>query len=106
MTDRDEVVCPFSLVSYRTRAVCPSVLLRVPRALRSSLTSAEHPGKPLFGFCLYLRKNFLSSNGHGVSAEAKSRRSPKGVRDMGVSRCAVTVANQEAYYAASYRTKV
>lgn len=28
-------------------AVCPGALLRVPRPAGSSLTSAEHPGRPL-----------------------------------------------------------
>ena len=77
------------------RAVCLSALLRVPRASRSSLTSAEHPGKPLFVLYLHLRKNLLSSNGHGVSAEAKSRRRAKGSEDMSAGRYAVAVAGVE-----------
>ena len=77
---------------YGTRVVCPSALLRVPRASRSSLTSAEHPGKPIFGLFLNCPQKTMSSNGHGVSAEAKSRRSPKGAGDMSASRYAVAVA--------------
>ena len=77
---------------YATRAVCPNALLRVPRASRSRWTSAEHSGKPLFGLYLYLRQNLLSSNGHGVSAEAKSRRRAKGPGDMSAGRYALAVA--------------
>ena len=88
---------------YAKRAVCPSALLRVPRASRSSLTSAEHPGKPLFGLFLHLRKNLVSSNGHGVSAAAwtwgfaKSRRSPKGAGDIRGGRHVVAAAGLGEY---------
>ena len=50
-------------------------------------------------------QNLLSSNGHGVSAAAKSRRRAKGPGDMSGSRYAVAVAGQGARHFANYQTK-
>ena len=76
-------------------ATCP------PPLWGSSLTSAKRTANPIFGndracgnACEY---KLPSSNGYGVSAEAKSRRSPNGAGDMSVGRYAVAVAGYRAH---------
>jgi hypothetical protein len=70
-------------------ATCP------PRfALLLDLRKTHSQPAPLmviFDFKIQMQ-NLLSSSGHGVSAAAKSRRSPKGAGDMSAGRYDVAVA--------------
>ena len=79
---------------YETRAVCPSALLRVPRPSASSLTSAEHPGKPLFGLYLYLRKTFCLATGVACLPQ-RSQGGGRRTGDMSGGGYAVPVADLE-----------
>ena len=87
------------------RAVCPSVLLRVPRALRSSLTSAQHPGKPLSALYPYLHKtSFLAMGMEGLPQ--RSQGGARSVGDMSVGRFDVADAGLVVQSIESYQTKI
>ena len=76
-------------------ATCP------PPLWGSSLTSAKRTTNPLFGngrtFRNTCEHKLPSSNGCGVFAEAKSRRSPNGAGDMSVGRYDVAVAGYRTH---------
>ena len=106
------------------RAVCPSVLLRVPRARTalavhglllqserirhsgcesSSLTSAEHPGRPLFGLfqSVYWRKKPCLATGMACLPK-RSQGGGRRTGDMSVGRYAVVVAGSDAHLQPRY----
>ena len=85
---------------YEKRAVCPSVLLRVPRASRSSLTSAQHPGKPLFWLYPNVHKAFCLATGMACMPK-RSQGGAQRAEDMSAGRCAVAAARLDARNAAS-----
>ena len=75
--------------------MCPSALLRVPRPLCGLLLDLRRTLRHTALVILpWTYQSLLSSNGHGASAAAKSRRSPNGAGDIRGGRCAVAIAGK------------
>ena len=76
--------------------VCPGVLLRVPRPAGSSLTSAEHPGRPLFKFLLYSPHKTPFAAMGVANLLQRSQGGGRRPEDMSGSRYAVPIADSKA----------
>ena len=92
------MICSFGIWRCDgARAGCRRALLRVPRALRSSLTSAKRVGNPLLSVSGSITAGQSTVVATGMACLPK--RSQGGARragDMSEGRCAVAVADSES----------